>query len=207
MSGTFKINNIITELQTAANAARAAGDVLTALAFEKSIADLKEDLKKVQPLFAGLTFSTSKARDLEMDVAKWSLLKPTAIHATELASVIDCGQNGSITIVSGAILIKGSIAMQPITALLIADHAKRNYNGQGTAFGSQEFMHNIAVANAATGTVIEGPQFAEHDKANIHAMASGWEQMAGRIRAAAPTRPVMRRGNTASIAMAPEPIA
>jgi hypothetical protein len=206
MSKNIKIDNIVAELRTAANAARETGDVLTALAIEQSIAELKNDLPKILPLIAGLTFQTSTPRDPEMDAAKWSLLKPKAIHAAELASIIDCGEKGRITIIGGAILIKGSIAMEPMTALLIADHAKRNLNGQGIAFGCQEFMHNIAVVNAAMGTTLEGLQYAEYDKAYIHATARGWQPMVHAIHTVAPSQPVGRTAKAASIAITPEPV-
>ncbi len=207
MTRNIKTDDLVRELQAAARAARVAGDTLTALALEQSIEDLKIDVPMFSAAISGLTFGTSKSRDLELDMAKWSLLKPRAIHATEPASIIDCGQRGRITIIGGSILIKGSIAMDPMTALLIADHAKRNHNGQGTAFGSREFLRNIAVANAATGTAIHGPQIAAEGQAAIQQAARGWQPMLTAIRSASPTRPAAPSVQAPSITLTPEPVA
>jgi hypothetical protein len=207
MSKNIRIKNITTELQTAANAARLAGDLITAVALEQSIVDLKEDLPKILPLISGLEFQTISPRDRGMDLAKWSLLKPKAIHASDLACVIDCGEQGRITIVGGAVLFNGSIGMQPMAAMLVADHARRYHAGGGTAFGSQEFLHNIAVANVAMKTAIDCGHVNQRSDADILQISRGWQPMADTIRAASPARPVARSGKAASIAIAPEPVA
>ena len=143
----MQLKNVISDLQVAARAARLQGDETAALAIEQSLNELKIDWPNISHALVEISFSATATRHRELDIAKWSILNPKAIHTSGLVSIIDCEGEGRITMIGGSILIRGSIAMEPMTALLIADHAKRNHNGKGTAFGSPEFLNNIAIAN------------------------------------------------------------
>lgn len=188
MKSNTNINDLLLQLQRSAQAARSAGDEEAACAFERSMFELKADAPMVGVAISGVIFGSSASTVLDIDMANWSLLRPKSACARDAVGIIDCGARGRITIIGGAILIKGSVAHEPLTALLIAEHARRHHNGGGTAFGSPEFLHNIAVANLAAGTTIRS-SFGNLEPAALQRIASGWAPMLAAIRAAAPSRP------------------
>ena len=191
----MQLKNVISDLQVAARAARLQGDETAALAIEQSLNELKIDWPNISHALVEISFSATATRHRELDIAKWSILNPKAIHTSGLVSIIDCEGEGRITMIGGSILIRGSIAMEPMTALLIADHAKRNHNGKGTAFGSPEFLNNIAIANCATGTEIQVPGALAEDRSSIQQSARGWQPMVAEIHAVRPTRPARTAAN------------
>jgi hypothetical protein len=185
----FSIRLIIQELESAATIARLAGDIAAAEAFERSITSLEKESEDGEARFARVEFSLTGKPVADIDLGKWALLNPESIRSAGNSAVIDCGERGRITIVGGAIITSGSIGLTPMFALLVADHAKRNFGGRGTVVGEPYFLENMAVANAAMGSAIEGTGYAGNASPAIQQTARGWQAMVWEINNALPWRP------------------
>lgn len=199
MKSSGKIDDLLLQLQQLAQAARYEGDDEAARALERSMLELRSDAHMIATASSGVSFGSSASGTLDVDMARWALLRPKSICAREDFATVDCGRRGRITIIGGSILIKGSVAHEPLTAMLIADYAKRHHKGGGTAFGAPEFLRNIAIANITSGTTIQCRQPSGSLLTELRLTASGWAPMLAAIRAAAPARPSGHTQPTATI--------
>ena len=156
-----KLGTLVSDVRAAAARARSEGDVATADALERQAQLLIGDIEAAHAKGMSSARVTSSEKEMTTqinaeDVTRlWSQLEPVKTLSVGNVCVFDCGLRGTATITSGAVLFSGALALEPIAAVLVAQHAKQFYCGRGTAFGSKEFLFNVAVANFLTGSEVE----------------------------------------------------
>jgi len=193
------IGSVVEDLKRAAASARASGDISTAEAFERQALLLEHDFALAGSPINGLTFSSASV-DIDRVKTRWSALPSVSTYSTDDVCLFNCGERGSVTFVGGAIIFSGRIAMEPIAALLLAEHAREHHRGGGTAFGSPEFLLHVAIANAATASAINVPSVRAHDTEQVRVAAQAWQDVLRQIRSrsAEPPSSGIRRSEHAS---------
>lgn len=165
------------QLSAAVADAEAAGDTETAEALKLHAKRLQLNLSTAYG-DGVLSNSIAEFKDLRAFdpgriKALWNGLEPVATHSAGRVCIFDCGERGTATVTSAGILFTGSLAMEPCAALLTAQHDKEAWNGRGIAFGSPEFLFNVAIADSMVGN--QKPDFkiapSQIDRANVIARA------------------------------------
>jgi hypothetical protein len=169
------INFVIQELTRAAVTAKEQNDPAAAAAFSERAKHLYRYADDPGTGFSGIRIDV-KEIDQNQEHIRWLVLRPRTVYSAGQTILLDNNSHGDIMITRDGILIKGSIATKPITALLIAGFAKDYNMGRGDVFGNREFEFNMAVANHITGTHLKvdvGPSKA----AEVARKAKSWEKL------------------------------
>jgi hypothetical protein len=189
MATSAYFKELMKQLKCAAGEARASGDIAAAEAIEAQISKFQADAA-LDGRLHGLKGEATSVDAKEIRKL-WAGVNADRIHSARLVCVLDCGARGAITFVGGAILITGSVALEPKTALLIGRHANKFDAGGGLAFGSPEFLFNISVANAVTGSKIALDGGAKADAGRVADVARHWRPLL--VELDTPARPALPR--------------
>lgn len=188
---------IVQNLTAAAAEAAARGDTVAAFAFQQEIDRLRAEITENNETYISQRPNKDEKLgvfDSRMITIQWAGLPCDAMHQTNNACLIDCGDRGRAAITPRGISLTGGLQNDPAAILLAVRHGQLNWPNGVVAHGSPEEKFKFAVAAKMLGVKVKGAKIPRARQAQADALIAEWRPILAEIRQqGGPARPAQAR--------------